>query len=940
MLSRYEIDKTVEILENDNELTNTFSEENIYPNEDQYKDLAIVLLEDKETISDYRIDQLNQMVPSVARDDIQNVLNKDSISGKLYEQILYSFKYSTVKIFFRQNYSKFMPDYDFTVINSEKKMKLFTEAFMREYDRFANIIDEIYNIVDVDKAPEQYLNYLAQAVGYEREDSNLLNNVSFRELIKNIVEVYKIKGTNYSFELFFNFLGFKVDLKEYWFDKRFGDPGITSNPETGVSNDKLFSYYLTTRKPTNNIPDGMREPHVVSENQIVGTLDVNEFNRKINAGEYTPKQLTGEEPGYEGQHYTYFKTNVMQYSLENIKTEQGEGELSEADLDSIERYANFLTPIFMQKTVVVSIKPFQDYAGVIILSDADRTDPLSRIFSNESMFHFYQGYQPAWYYWQDGVRYYDEDIYRRDKDGIRSDISDPEGGGHFVSGFYKDTTEKMRDIRENLEDEYPNEDRDEISKRISDKISDKSIFNNNFPDRDVIPPYIEKDIYYPFRSIYVGKDEYGALPLHFNQNFSYMKGDKARFSEAFNEQRDSKTRVQSIIVDGGSGNSVVRISKITSYRYLKEGDTIKLMNMKNMENNGVYTVSSSTENGDYIDIELDGTLPFKQYKVGGFIQLYYSDWKVGEFRFPFLFDRFLNVDAEVRPSFLEKFYKYKEEEYMPKDVHRRTGGEHLSYDFKSYMSKEKGLSQSDYYERNVPLTYRQAFSFKKGDKKRFSEAFNEQLDDRTKIISALADGGNGNSLIRIKRKGKYRYISDMDQIKIMYMKNMENDGVYDINNISYTDEYIDIELDGQISFDQRTTGGFIQIYYYDWKIGDFNFPFMFDRILNVKEDTKKSFLDAFYEYSETFAKQVNIDRSLSNQLYQYTDEGHSIATGREVTSSSMREPYNFYKLSEYSFKMTGGEEITYNSTTYTRNYYDFYAVYPDFYWDYLDVAKT
>ena len=77
---------------------------------------------------------------------------------------------------------------------------------MKEFDRFSDIIESMYDAFDVDSAPLEYLNYLAQLVGYERKKIVNYYQMMHLELIKNIVEVYKRKGpSNYSFELFLLF---------------------------------------------------------------------------------------------------------------------------------------------------------------------------------------------------------------------------------------------------------------------------------------------------------------------------------------------------------------------------------------------------------------------------------------------------------------------------------------------------------------------------------------------------------------------------------------------------------------------------------------------------------------------------------------------------------------------------------------------------------------
>lgn len=351
------------------------------------------------------------------------------IPQKVFRQILYSFKYSTIKKFFKENWHKFVPDFDVLTIKNSDQLEVFQEALMQEFDRLAETIDEIYNVVDVDKIPDKYLNYLAQAIGYEREDENFLYNASFRELIKNIIEIYKIKGTNFSFELFFNFLGFEVNVNEFWFDKRFSDPNISINEYTAVSDRNNFGFYLTTIKPTEYIPSGMRNPYAVTEEEIIGTLDGNEFNRTLAITDTTAEQILGIEPGYTGTPYTYFKTNIMEFTLERISEnpkdtgeatanedeETAEGGLSAEDIEIIRLYANFLTPIFISRNIVVVTAPIESFAQTYLtLSDNPRTDP--RAIENgvgwnpqQTFLHLYAGVAPTEFYWEDGVRFYRDD---------------------------------------------------------------------------------------------------------------------------------------------------------------------------------------------------------------------------------------------------------------------------------------------------------------------------------------------------------------------------------------------------------------------------------------------------------------------------------------------------------------------------------------------------
>jgi hypothetical protein len=396
LLFDYRIKKTAEIFEEDSIFKKILAKYGLYipdthidqRNPDRiklYEELSELLLADYDFISSRNIDDLWKLQFRVNR--LNQIFDKpDIIDYDLYKQIMFTFKYSTIKHFFQDNFTKFLPSPDAAVINNNEKMKMFQAAFMKEYDRFADIIDSVYDIVDVDKVDNQYLAYLIQLLGYEKgDDGGLLGNDSFRQLAKNIIEVYKMKGTNYSFELFFNFLGFEIDLQEFWFDKRFSDVNISINPFTNSTNPDHFAFYLTPIKPTMYIPLGMSKPYQVMENDLTDIRSHLWFEKKIKDGvsvDVLLKNLQDEEPE-EGFDYTFFKTNVITYSVRRIRSKETDAdELSAEDEKIINAYADFLTPIFIMKQVAISVSPFEDVAEGLYFTDNSLYDRNLRTIIN------------------------------------------------------------------------------------------------------------------------------------------------------------------------------------------------------------------------------------------------------------------------------------------------------------------------------------------------------------------------------------------------------------------------------------------------------------------------------------------------------------------------------------------------------------------------------
>lgn len=382
MAEKFEIDQVIEVFDNDTEFTTFIATINVTITDSQKESLAELLIDNRTFIVEYTARELASGASASINSSISSIGLPADFNTLL--QIYYTFKYSAVRIFFRTNYKKYIPEYDGYQIDSQEKTKLLQKAYMREFDRFTLIIDNIANTQDINKVPLEYINYLAQLIGYQREDYLLLNDASYRELLKNIIEIYKIKGSTYSFELFFNFLGFNIDINEFWFDKRYGDSGIASNVYTGSVNKDSYLFYLTPTKPTNAIIEDMTNEYSVNSNDITPARNLKMFNQYTgwealgDSRGYTHEQLLGDTTGYPDDIYTYFKTNIVQYSLKSLGTDQ-DTELDADELSRIEYYAQFLTPVYIERQVLVSVTPYSDdESSELYFFDRDRADPIYR----------------------------------------------------------------------------------------------------------------------------------------------------------------------------------------------------------------------------------------------------------------------------------------------------------------------------------------------------------------------------------------------------------------------------------------------------------------------------------------------------------------------------------------------------------------------------------
>ena len=310
-----------------------------------------------------------------------------SIPILVLKQIYYTLKYSSIKMFFRDNYSKFLPDFDNYSIDNTQKTKLLQTAFMQEFDKFASIMEKIKSIGNIDTIPEEYINYLAQLIGFENASLELLTLDAYRYLVKNIVDVYNMKGTTYSFELFFNFLGFDTVVTEYWFDRRFYLSGYKSNPYTGESDNTKFGYYLTPYEPMNN-QFSFTSEMATQEYNIKNLLDFNSLTDISNSISYGVTELLGYKKvfgssKYTGETFEFFKTNIVNYNIISMDTQYiSTGITSINQINAILSYIEMLTPINIYKLITFSTPPgIDDVSKTIFLAD-DNTEILNRTFLN------------------------------------------------------------------------------------------------------------------------------------------------------------------------------------------------------------------------------------------------------------------------------------------------------------------------------------------------------------------------------------------------------------------------------------------------------------------------------------------------------------------------------------------------------------------------------
>ena len=301
----------------------------------------------------------------IAWDELAAVLGvtSDDLTADVYKEIMYCYKYCCISSFFQNNRDKFIPENDFEELEDNGAASAFYDAMMKEFDKMDCVISKCNEYLDYDKIPWDLINYLTQLLGFEKATISAAedNEEKFRELAKNILDIYRIKGTNYSFELFFNFLGFNIEIKEYYFDRRLYYT-INGNAETNSSDNSEYEYYLTTCNPSDNNLKDIGIDETVLSSDLTDQYSLIEFKELVK--EYGIEAVLGYSPvypvyasdgetileykEYTGKVYKYFKTNLIYYTISMDKKNPTDKQIS-----AFTKYLDFLTPTYIMRKIEV-----------------------------------------------------------------------------------------------------------------------------------------------------------------------------------------------------------------------------------------------------------------------------------------------------------------------------------------------------------------------------------------------------------------------------------------------------------------------------------------------------------------------------------------------------------------------------------------------------------
>ena len=110
-----------------------------------------------------------------------------------------------------------IPDWDVSpytwdeMIGPEPILQATTRVMQLQLERTAKEIRDLYNLYNLDRADRKYLPYISDYLGSILPSTSVLGQ---RNFLKNIVRIYRKKGTPLSFHELFKFLGFNATIIE------------------------------------------------------------------------------------------------------------------------------------------------------------------------------------------------------------------------------------------------------------------------------------------------------------------------------------------------------------------------------------------------------------------------------------------------------------------------------------------------------------------------------------------------------------------------------------------------------------------------------------------------------------------------------------------------------------------------------------------------------
>lgn len=268
----------------------------------------------------------------------------------LYVNILKAIIYGSIKHFFFENKDKYLPQYDWYLINTNSKRKTIIDILFKEFDKLTNVFDSVKYYQDIDDIPLEYMVYLQEITGLTMNTyNNMFNEKQLRSLTKHLIEVWREKGELFSLELFFACMGINCTAQELWFDRRLYYNSENFNNYTNTQSRTSFGYYLTPEQPYLTTYDFSSEKIKYQDCTSPVSSRLWDYYMSQYPSEERDdivRQLLGMGPSDLDVVYTYFKSNYLLLDFSHIGS--GAANVSKNELNVYKELLKKIIPVFIR----------------------------------------------------------------------------------------------------------------------------------------------------------------------------------------------------------------------------------------------------------------------------------------------------------------------------------------------------------------------------------------------------------------------------------------------------------------------------------------------------------------------------------------------------------------------------------------------------------------
>lgn len=261
----------------------------------------------------------------------------------MYVKVLKVVLYGSIKHFFFENKEKYLPQYEWYLINQNDKRKAIIDMLFKEFDKLTNVADALHYYQDPDDIPLPFLVYLQEITGLTTNTySGTFTEKQLRSLTKHLIEVWRTKGSIFSIELFFACMGINCTVQELWFDRRLFNNSEGINNFTHVQSLQSFGYYLTPNRP-NTVSYGFSS-EAVDNSMYVAPRSSRIWDYEINKST-DPDIKNTIRNLLENEGYSFFKSNYLLINFQYINSEK---EVSQTELEVFKELTDLMLPVFIR----------------------------------------------------------------------------------------------------------------------------------------------------------------------------------------------------------------------------------------------------------------------------------------------------------------------------------------------------------------------------------------------------------------------------------------------------------------------------------------------------------------------------------------------------------------------------------------------------------------